>query len=488
MKARMSFGTTWSVRRRLFVGAGALALLILVLAGVALFVSRAFERSLAHIGDHSVARLQLVTQVETELERLYASQPALVLAGFLNDQAMVESRKVDSAEALASVGGTVGLLDGEETTEAERLALADLTDDLEGWTRSNDTITRLVDAGATVEAAQAAMQVGDTFKSKSRAATSELVGREQDELQTGMDVARAQIRLVRMMVVASVLLAAVVTGLVAWSVVDINRLLRGHSAQLREGTEHVVAAAEQVANSSQGLSQGATEQASTLQETAASMEQVASMTRKNAENAATTATLIADVTEQVRQSNAALADMVHSMTAIRESSDQVARIIKTIDAIAFQTNILALNAAVEAARAGEAGMGFAVVAEEVRSLAQRSAQAARDTAALLEESIGRSREGASKVEHAAHAIASITQRVARVRTMAEEVHVASRQQTQGIDQVTRAIAQIERVTHATAATAQQSAAASEELSAQAAASMEVVQRLESMVGGVLAGR
>src|SRR5262245_17564213 len=159
------------------------------------------------------------------------------------------------------------------------------------------------------------------------------------------------------------------------------------------------------------------------------------------------------------------------MTAIRESRKKVAKIIKVIDEIAFHTNILALNAAVEAARAGEAGMGFAVVAGEVRNLAQRSAQAAKDTASLLEESIARSQEGAGRVEEVALAIASITENVARVKGMVEEVRQASGQQAQGIDQVTQAIAQMESVTQTTAATAEESAAASEELNAQAEQSL-----------------
>jgi methyl-accepting chemotaxis protein/methyl-accepting chemotaxis protein-1 (serine sensor receptor) len=179
--------------------------------------------------------------------------------------------------------------------------------------------------------------------------------------------------------------------------------------------------------------------------------------------------------------------MVGSMTAIKESSNKVAKIIKTIDEIAFQTNILALNAAVEAARAGEAGMGFAVVADEVRSLAQRSAQAAKDTAGLIEESIARSQEGAGNVEEVATAITAITASVAKVKGIVDEVREASQQQTQGIDQVSQAISQMEKVTQTTAATAEESAAASEELNAQAETTMAEVQRLDDMVIGSRSG-
>jgi methyl-accepting chemotaxis protein len=252
---------------------------------------------------------------------------------------------------------------------------------------------------------------------------------------------------------------------------------------LNTGAREVVSAAGQVSTSAQSLSQGATEQAASLEETSASMEEMASMTRQNAENATQAATLVTSVTQQMTESNAALNQMVGSMAAIKESSNKVAKIIKTIDEIAFQTNILALNAAVEAARAGEAGMGFAVVADEVRNLAQRSAQAAKDTADLIEESIARSQEGAGNVEQVAKAIGAITGSVAQVKGIVDQVREASQQQTQGIDQVSQAIAQMEKVTQTTAATAEESAAASEELNAQADTAMTVVRQLEALVGG-----
>jgi methyl-accepting chemotaxis protein len=255
--------------------------------------------------------------------------------------------------------------------------------------------------------------------------------------------------------------------------------LATHLAETAEGT---TTAAGQVSVTAQSLSHSATEQAASLEETSASMEEMASMTRKNAENSLSAAGLMSDVDGKVRESNAALDGMVGSMKSIQQSSQQVAKIIKTIDEIAFQTNILALNAAVEAARAGEAGMGFAVVADEVRNLAQRSAKAAKDTAELIEASIAKIDGGSQNVNHVSESISAITESVSKVKSLVEEVSMASRQQTQGIEQVSQAISQMEKVTQTTAATAEESAAASEELTAQADSAMTVVERLTALVG------
>jgi methyl-accepting chemotaxis protein len=271
-------------------------------------------------------------------------------------------------------------------------------------------------------------------------------------------------------------------GLVFFIGRGITRPLDTTGRELAAGANRVAAAAAQVAASAQSLSQGATEQAASLEETSASMEEMASMTRRNSDHAEQAAVLVGAVAERVEGSNAALDGMVASMDGIRESSQQVARIIRTIDEIAFQTNILALNAAVEAARAGAAGMGFAVVADEVRTLAQRSAQAAKDTEALIETSIARTNDGASRVADVAEAIASITESVGRVQGIVHDVRQASQQQSQGIAQVATALAQMEQVTQSTAATAEETAAASEELNREAWMSMEVVRRLGALIG------
>ncbi|MEO7143733.1 MAG: methyl-accepting chemotaxis protein [Bryobacteraceae bacterium] len=282
------------------------------------------------------------------------------------------------------------------------------------------------------------------------------------------------------------LVISVVTGLaLAFILVrGINGTLRRVTLELARGAVQIASAASEVASSSQSLAQGASEQAASLEETSASSEEITSMTRKSAESSSMAASEMAAVDRNVGKGNQTLEQMVASMAEINNSSNKISKIIKVIDEIAFQTNILALNAAVEAARAGEAGMGFAVVAEEVRNLAQRSAKAAKDTAALIEESIATSGEGTKRLEEVSQAFRSITGSAGRVKMLVDEVNLGSQEQARGMEQIARAISQMDEVTQRTAANAEESASASEQMAAQAQALNDIVCELESLVGGV----
>jgi methyl-accepting chemotaxis protein/methyl-accepting chemotaxis protein-1 (serine sensor receptor) len=352
---------------------------------------------------------------------------------------------------------------------------------LRSWKTGINEVKGFVKAGQAFEAAEA-VDKARVLAERTATLAAAIDKAQADVLDRTRAAAAGSYRLGWWFMIA-VLVVACGVGAGAWVAVrSIRATLGDVASMLKAATHQVLAAAGQVASSSGSLSQGATEQAASLEETSASMEEMGSMTRRNAESAQHAAELMAETTRVVRDANVALAELVGAMSGIQDSSDRVAKIIKTIDEIAFQTNILALNAAVEAARAGEAGMGFAVVANEVRNLAQRSAQAARDTATLIDDARQRARDGGTKVTRVEASITSITDGATKVKTLVDEISVASRQQARGIEQVTQAIAQMEKVTQTTASSAEESAAASEELNTQAEHSTGAVARLESLVG------
>jgi hemerythrin-like metal-binding protein len=276
---------------------------------------------------------------------------------------------------------------------------------------------------------------------------------------------------------------ALVVAVVWFTVRRLNFLVHAIAGSLDSGSEQVASAASQVSSASQTLAEGASEQAASLEETSASLEEMSSMTKRNAENAQKANDLAKQARAAADKGVGDMQAMSGAMEAIKTSSDDIAKIIKTIDEIAFQTNILALNAAVEAARAGEAGLGFAVVADEVRNLAQRSAQAAKETAAKIEGAIGKTAQGVGISQKVAETLNEIVTKVRQVDELAAEVASASCEQTQGITQINSAVGQMDKVTQSNAASAEESAAAAQELNAQAAVMKESVTELLHLVGG-----
>jgi methyl-accepting chemotaxis protein len=287
------------------------------------------------------------------------------------------------------------------------------------------------------------------------------------------------------MLMITLAIGAIVLGLIlAYTITrSITKPINKTIEQLSSGSEQVSSASSQVSSSSQQMAEGASEQASSLEETSASMEEMGSMSRQIADNSREANNLSGQSSAAAEKGNEAMQRMSTAIDDIKKSSDETAKIIKTIDEIAFQTNLLALNAAVEAARAGEAGKGFAVVAEEVRNLAMRSAEAARNTNDMIEGSQKNADNGVQVAQEVAESLGTIVTSAQKVTGLINEISAASDEQAKGVDQINQAMSQMDQVTQSNAANAEESASASEELNAQAQELMKVVQNLQEVVGG-----
>ncbi len=473
--------SSMTISKKIIVACGILIVALIVQAGVALYGFYGIRSSVDRMTQDSVPGIQYSGMIGTEIYHLRSLATHHILSQSPAEMASVEKSRVSSLHNLE-----------DDMTHFEATMRTD--EDRQDFGRLRELNRKSFDEWLQVEPLSRAGKVNEAaslYASTTAKSVAELnkllpaMAAKKTEAQTltSQEVTSTANRLLLLMVcicAISTLIGIAVSTLV---VLGINSMLRAAVSQLTEAATLIASAAIEVESSSQSTANGCSLQAATIEETSAASSQVNSMAQRNTENSRTTAEIVTQTQSRFKQTRHSLDEMVQAMEGIDGASQKISKIIKVIDEIAFQTNILALNAAVEAARAGDAGKGFAVVADEVRNLAQRSAQAAKDTAGLIENSLATSTDGKSKLNTVAQDIRSVATESDKIKNLVDEINLGSIEQARGIDQISRSISQIEQVTQSTAASAGESAGAAQQLSTQASTMREVVDRLTFMVEG-----
>ena len=472
----------WTIGKRIYALAGFLALVIAGISTLAVLRTNSLKTISESISGDSMPGLARAADLNASVADAQIRVLRLLRAQTTEDKKAIRD---DIANEGAAVTDALNNYETTINASEDRQLFNTVKERRDDYLKVQAQFFTVVEAN-TLEATKMADGTLKSAYTAYYAAGVELMRYNQKTGEQRATLLTAQVKSTRLllMVVGGL---SLIFGLVAsvYLVRHTNRILGGVVNSVFSGVEQIVCASGQIASTSQGLAEGASEQASSLEETSASLEEMSSMAKRNADNARKAGELSKLARQTADRGLTDMQSMAQAMQGIKESSDQVAKIIKTIDEIAFQTNILSLNAAVEAARAGEAGMGFAVVAQEVRSLALRSATAAKETADKIETAIQRTSQGVQISALVQKGLMEIADQIKQVDQLVAEVSAASSEQCEGEEQVKTAVIQMDKVTQSNAASAEESASASEELNSQAETLKDAVGELCLLVGGNL---
>jgi methyl-accepting chemotaxis protein len=470
---------TWTIGRRITLTFALVLAIVFALGVFNILRLRTINADAATITDDCLPGVYTIGRIETEVTEAEMHVRKHIMTP---DPAAMEEIGVEIDSFRDRVTKLYSNYEATITRSEDRALFEKMKSFRPEYLRRRAQVVQLSQAGRKAEATRMAADELEPYFDTYMAAVRALVDYNKasaDDYTQRIDTS------VRALLTGSMLatVLTVAVGLAAAILItrSTNRALRRVADTIQDGSAQVVTAAAQVSGASQSLAEGASEQASSLEQTSASLEEMASMTRRNTESAEQAREVAAQTRTSADAGMVRMQEMQRAMDAIKASSDDVAKIVRTIDDIAFQTNILALNAAVEAARAGEAGMGFAVVADEVRNLAQRSAASAKETSSKIEEAIDRSAKGVALCRDVAQSLGQIVENARKVDSIVAEIATASKEQGQGVEQVNGAIGQMDKVTQANAGNAEENASAAEELNAQAVAMREAVVDLRRLI-------
>lgn len=475
-----------TITRKIAATCGVLIAALVIQAGVALYGFMSIRTGVVSMADDSVPGIVYSGLMGQEIYHLRSiNQHHLVVQ---NAEQMAEVEK-SSAQISKRLHAATQDFAGTVSNDEDRALLSKLTRLDEQYEQEWQDVMPLSRTGQTKEAAALYFAKTAATVAEINKTMPQLNERKQQRQKETSELIMTLASRSLWTLLAVCLLSTLVGGIISFSMVHrIQQQLNDAVSVLGEAADQVASAASHVQQSSHATAEGSSQQAAKIEETSAASAEIQSMARQTKDSSHQAAEIVSGSQKGFVQANAALDEMVGAMVGIEEQSRKISKIIKVIEEIAFQTNILALNAAVEAARAGEAGAGFSVVAEEVRHLAQRSAQAADDTVELIAESIRRSDGGKEKVGELASAIRGITAESARVKELVEDISVGSVEQSRGIEQINEAMSRMEEFTQTNAASAEEGSAAAEELTSQATVLREIVYHLRSLTDSRVAER